>query len=85
MPKLHGHTTKANGRPSPEYQSWKGMIERCNSSQAIGYADYGGRGIIVCERWQDFRNFLADMGERPEGTTLDRIDNDGNSELGQED
>lgn len=59
------------------------MKGRCNNPNAINYDDYGGRGITVCERWNKFENFLADMGERPDGTTIDRYpDNDGNYEPG---
>lgn len=63
----------------PTWNSWQSMIQRCNNSQ---WKHYHGRGITVCERWQVFENFLADMGERPPGTTLDRIDNEGNYEPG---
>jgi len=58
------------------------MIQRCFNPKQTSYRYYGGRGIAVCERWQDFRNFLADMGERPLGATLHRIDTDGNYEPG---
>lgn len=57
------------------------MRQRCRDENFDGYEDYGGRGITVCARWVDsFPNFLADMGERPEGKTLDRIDGNGNYE-----
>jgi hypothetical protein len=68
----------------PLYSVWKGMIARCYVTSNHAYKDYGGRGIIVCERWrvkgQGFQNFLTDMGGRPEKTSLDRIDNNGNYE-----
>jgi hypothetical protein len=51
------------------------MVRRCHKKQNPAYERYGGRGITVCERWQHFPNFLADMGERPAGYTLERIDN----------
>jgi hypothetical protein len=63
---------------SPTYRSWEAMIYRCSKPNKDTYHRYGGRGINVCERWlQGFQNFLADMGEKPEGYELDRIDNDG--------
>lgn len=64
------------------YKSWWAMFQRCYNPKARGYENWGGRGIKVCERWLDFRNFFSDMGERPFGLTLDRIDNNGNYEPG---
>lgn len=58
------------------YQAWKNMRIRCTDPKAHRYESYGGRGITVCERWQTFENFYADMGDLPEGMTLDRIDPD---------
>lgn len=57
------------------YQIWGDMIGRCTRPTHAKWTDYGGRGIAVCERWRFFENFYADMGERPEGRSLDRIDN----------
>lgn len=65
---------------TPTYRSWAGMIQRCTNFSDPRYKDYGGRGILVCNRWRSFQNFFKDMGNRPEGTTLDRIDNNGNYE-----
>lgn len=71
----HGHNRK--GKTTRTYWSWYHMKERCTNSNHQQYRDYGGRGIQVCDRWQDFENFLTDMGERPENTSLDRIDGNG--------
>ncbi len=62
--------------------SWRAMKRRCLDPRVREYPNYGGRGIIICERWLDFESFLADMGIRPFGLTLDRVDNDGNYEPG---
>lgn len=71
----HRHTV---GKLSPEYQSWRGMRERCLNPNHVSHENYGGRGIKVCDRWlSSFPNFLEDMGKRPEGYSLDRIDFNG--------
>lgn len=62
---------------TPTYRSWCLMRSRCNNPNFPKYPRYGGRGIAVCERWERFENFLADMGPRPADTTLHRLDNDG--------
>lgn len=74
--KTHGWTG------TPTYFSWHHAHARCRSLRPSIYKDYGARGIAVCERWSKFENFLADMGVRPNGLTLDRIDNDKGYEPG---
>lgn len=77
----HGHNAVGSiGAPTGTYQSWSAMKSRCNDANHHSYPIYGGRGIRVCEQWSDFRNFLADMGERPESMTIERIDVNGNYE-----
>jgi hypothetical protein len=79
----HGHAR--NGNQSPTYWSWTAMHLRCTNPNANNWQDYGGRGIRICERWQGehgFEKFLADLGERPEGHTLDRIDVNGGYDPG---
>ena len=68
----HGHT---EGKFSPEYYSWSGMIQRCTNKKRDSWKYYGARGITVCDRWlHSFEGFLNDMGNRPKHTSLDRID-----------
>ncbi len=70
---------------TPTHWSWVTMRQRCFNPNTAKYALYGGRGITVCDRWcgkEGFANFLADLGPRPVGMTLDRIDPDGNYEPG---
>ncbi len=62
---------------SRTYRSWEAMRRRCMAPQSPDFPLYGAKGIRICERWNSFAHFLADMGERPEGTTLDRIDSAG--------
>jgi hypothetical protein len=65
---------------TPTYNSWRAMIARCLDKKHRQYKDYGGRGITFCKDWASFKCFFRDMGERPEGKTLDRSDPDGNYE-----
>lgn len=75
----HGHTDKAHNKRSPEYYTWIAIKARCERPTVVGYSNYGGRGIAVCDRWRDsFPNFLADMGPRPSPKhSIDRIDVNG--------
>lgn len=70
----HGHATKDT--QSKTYRVWSAMVTRCTNPNSPKWPRYGGRGISVCHRWRTFANFLADMGEKPDGTSIDRIDND---------
>jgi hypothetical protein len=65
---------------TPTYRIWSGMKTRCTNKKSTNYELYGGRGIKICERWMRFENFLKDMGDRPIGLTLDRIDVNGDYE-----
>lgn len=74
----HGHASTAPGLRSRTYRSWEAMIRRATKPAHHAYGEYAGRGVIVCERWlNSFEAFLEDMGERPDGMSLDRVDNDG--------
>lgn len=67
---IHGH----RGSDTATYQSWASMKTRCYNPKNKSYEHYGGRGITVCDRWLKFENFLEDMGERPGGMSIDRVD-----------
>ncbi len=69
----HGHSRRSNS--SKTYRTWESMLSRCTCKTDPRYTTYGGIGIDVCDKWRKFENFLEDMGEKPEGLTLDRVDN----------
>ena len=76
----HGHKRRTG--QSATYTTWQSMIQRCHDPDFDSFKDYGAKGISVCERWLTFSSFLEDMGDRPIGKTLDRIDGKGNYEPG---
>lgn len=76
----HGH--RRDGKLPRTYKIWKHVTQRCTNPKVANYEYYGGRGIKMCERWADYENFLADMGECPDGLTIDRIDVNGDYEPG---
>lgn len=77
------HGAAVGGRPTPEYRAWVNMKYRCDNPRGPSYANYGARGIDVCARWRaSFEAFHEDMGPRPPGTSLDRINTNGNYEPG---
>ena len=77
---VHGHNKSS--AQSPTWHSWNSMLKRCRNPRHVSYPSYGGRGITVCAAWLRFPAFLADMGQRPLGKTIDRIDVNGNYEPG---
>lgn len=78
---VHGHL--GGDTSTTEYNSWRGMINRCSNPKYSGYKNYGGRGIKVCERWRDFASFYADMGKKPSSNfSIERVNNNGNYESG---
>lgn len=81
-PQLQISNTKTGLSKSQTYSVWANMKGRCTNPQHQYFKYYGGRGIKVCERWHQFEHFLADMGLKPPGMTIDRINNDGDYEPG---
>lgn len=78
--KFKKNVTKHKMIATSTYTIWRGIKKRCNLQSHPSYKDYGARGITYCKEWESFENFLKDMGERPDGMQIDRIDNEGNYE-----
>lgn len=79
----HAEITREDRASKPSsYGTWRSMVERCTNPNSKSWMYYGGQGIRVCERWRVFANFYEDMGDRPAGLTLDRIDVNGDYEPG---
>lgn len=76
----HGHSLRASEGKTRTYITWEGMKQRCLNPNHTSYPRYGERGIKICEKWLEFDGFFEDMGERPEGKTLERRNNNGNYE-----
>lgn len=80
---VKARSTKHRGVNDPEYDIWGAMIQRCTNPKNKDWRHYGGRGVKVCERWRDYRNFIADVGKRPApNLSIDRIENNGDYEPG---
>lgn len=80
---IHGQSRYVNGKRAAEYTAWLDVKARTGNSNHEQWKDYGGRGITMCEEWlHDFSGFFAYIGPRPDGYSLDRIDNNGNYEPG---
>lgn len=77
LAKLISRNFRHGQRQTKTYRVWLAMRERCSNPRHKNYSDYAGRGIVVCERWNSYENFLADMKVRPPGMTIERKDNDG--------
>lgn len=80
MPRATRRDARRTPAQKATYHSWYGMVRRCTNPDDAAWERYGGRGITVCERWLNYENFVTDVGEKPTGKTLDRINNDGDYE-----
>lgn len=79
--RLTTHGASVGGKPTPTYSVWRGIKNRCLNPNEPAYKNYGGRGIKICDRWKDsFENFFTDMGQKPKGMWIERLDNEGDYE-----